>query len=68
MPSPATAAQTAIAFGRSSSGKMLVMIDSVVGMIPAAPTPIRAREAISSVELPDERGEHRAGAEDQRAR
>ena len=53
MPIPATAAQMAIAFGRSSAGKMLVMIDSVVGMIPAAPTPIRARDAISSVALPD---------------
>jgi hypothetical protein len=27
------------------------MIDSVVGMIPAAPMPISAREAISSIEL-----------------
>ena len=53
MPIPDTAAQIAIAFGRSSLGKMLVRIDSVVGMIAAAPTPIRAREAISSVELPE---------------
>ena len=51
MPIPATAAQTAIALGRSSLGKMFVMIESVVGMIAAAPTPISAREAISSVEL-----------------
>ncbi len=49
MPIPDTAAQMAIAFGRSSSGKMFVRIDSVVGMIAAAPTPIRAREAISWV-------------------
>ena len=53
MPSPATAAQMAIALGRSSEGKMFVRIDSVVGMIPAAPTPISARDAISSVALPD---------------
>ena len=32
---------------------MFVRIESVVGMIAAAPTPIRAREAISSVELPE---------------
>jgi hypothetical protein len=31
----------------------LVRIDSVVGMMAAAPTPIRARDAISAVELPD---------------
>jgi hypothetical protein len=50
MPIPATAAQIAIALGRSWSGKMFVRIESVVGMIAAAPTPIRARDAISSVE------------------
>ena len=49
-PMPDTAAQTAIAFGRSDAGKMLVRIESVVGMIPAAPRPISAREAISMVE------------------
>jgi hypothetical protein len=32
---------------------MFVRIDSVVGMIAAPPTPIRARDAISSVELPE---------------
>ena len=53
MPSPATAAQAAIAFGRSSAGKMFVRIDSVVGMIPAAPRPISAREAISIVASPE---------------
>ena len=47
------AAQIEIALGRSSGGKMLVRIESVVGMIPAAPTPISARDAISSVALPD---------------
>jgi hypothetical protein len=52
MPIPATAAQAPMALGRSSSGKMLLITDSVVGMIPAAPTPIRARAAISSVALP----------------
>ena len=49
MPIPATADQMAIAFGRSFSGKMLVRIERVVGMIAAAPTPIRARDAISCV-------------------
>ena len=49
MPRPATAAHAAIAFGRSSAGKMFVRIDSVVGMMPAAPRPIRPREAISMV-------------------
>jgi hypothetical protein len=53
MPIPATAAQIAIAFGRSSSGKMFVRIESVVGMMPAAPTPITARAAISSPAVPD---------------
>ncbi len=50
-PSPATAAQMAIARGRSDAGKMLVRMESVVGMIPAAPTPISARDAISAEEL-----------------
>src|SRR3954453_20270641 len=49
MPSPDTAAQAAIAFGRSLDGKMFVRIDSVVGMLPAAPSPMRAREAMSVV-------------------
>src|SRR3954467_9843458 len=49
MPSPDTAAQAGIAFGRSFAGKMFVRIDSVVGMIPAAPRPISARDAISVV-------------------
>ncbi len=49
IPIPETAAQMAIAFGRSFEGKMLVRIESVVGMIPAAPRPMSAREAISHV-------------------
>ena len=44
---PVTLAQMAIAFGRSCAGKMLMMIDSVDGMISAAATPISARHAIS---------------------
>ena len=48
-PSPDTAAQMAIAFGRSFDGKMFVRIDSVVGMIAAAPRPMSAREAMSMV-------------------
>ena len=46
-PMPATAAQMPIAFGRSSAGKTLVMIDSVVGMISAPPTPMSALVAMS---------------------
>ena len=47
MPSPATAAQMPIAFGRSWAGKTFVRMDSVEGMMSAPPTPIRARLAIS---------------------
>ncbi len=47
IPSPDTAAQIPIAFGRSSAGKTLVRTDSVEGMMNAPPTPIRARLAIS---------------------
>ena len=46
-PSPATAAQMPIAFGRSFAGKTFVRIESVVGMISAPPMPIAARVAIS---------------------
>jgi hypothetical protein len=46
-PSPATAAQTPIAFARSRAGKTFVAIDSVVGMMNAPPTPMSARLAIS---------------------
>ena len=53
MPSPETPAQIAMAFGRSCAGKMFVRIESVVGMIAAAPRPISPRDAISSVADPD---------------
>ena len=43
----AVADQIAIAFARSSRGKMFEMIESVAGMISAAPTPITARTLIS---------------------
>ncbi len=42
-----TLAQIAMAFGRSYAGKMLMMIDSVDGMINAAAAPITARLPIS---------------------
>ena len=48
-PTPANAAHTAIAFGRSWNGKLFMMIDRVAGMMNAAPTPITARAAISCV-------------------
>src|SRR3954468_9255057 len=57
MPSPDTAAQAAIALGRSFDGKMFVRIDSVVGMIPAAPRPMRAREVMSMVASVDSAAE-----------
>ena len=41
------ATQTPMARGRSASGKRVVMTDSVVGMIAAAPTPISIRTTIS---------------------
>ena len=47
MPIAAMPAQMPIALPRSSRGKTFVMIDSVAGMISAAPTPIAARIAIS---------------------
>ena len=46
-PMPATAAQMPIAFARSSAGKTLVMIDSVVGMISAPPMPMSDLVAMS---------------------
>ena len=67
MPMPATAAQMAIAFGRSCAGKMLVRIESVVGMIPAAPRPISAREAISWSRSVDRAASDRSGPEDDEA-
>ena len=46
-PPPATPTQTPIARGRSLSGNDVVMTESVVGMIAAAPTPISARAPMS---------------------
>ena len=57
MPSPATAAQMPIAFGRSSAGKTLVRIESVDGMISAPPIPMSARLAISASGASGERRE-----------
>ncbi len=51
-PAPANPAQTAMARGRSSGGKIDVMSDSVAGMMNAAPMPITARLAISWEALP----------------
>jgi hypothetical protein len=48
-PTPTIAAHSPIAFARfTGSGKMLVINDSVVGKMTAAPTPIAARAAISA--------------------
>src|SRR6266516_1696525 len=52
IPSPDTPAQIAIAFARSPAGKTFVRIESVDGMMNAAPTPIRARVEISAVAEP----------------
>jgi hypothetical protein len=46
-PIAAIAAQTLIAFPRSSCGKTSMMIESVEGMISAPPTPIAARAPMS---------------------
>jgi hypothetical protein len=48
MPTPARPDQMPIALPRSSAGKTFVMIESVAGMIRAAPTPMAARAAITS--------------------
>ena len=50
---PAVADHRPIALPRSSTGKTMVMIDSVAGMMKAPPTPMNARVAISWVELSD---------------
>src|SRR5215216_6176212 len=47
IPTAARAAQIAIALARSSPVKRLAMIESVAGMISAAPTPMAARTAIT---------------------
>ena len=49
MPTAASAAQIAIAFPRSVPVNRLAMIERVAGMISAAPTPIAARTAITSL-------------------
>ena len=46
LPPPAKPAQMPIALARSSGGKLDVMIDSVTGMIIAAPTPATTRATI----------------------
>ncbi len=47
MPSEKTLDQTAIALGRSVSVKMSATIESVDGLARAAPSPMKARSAIS---------------------
>ena len=47
-PAPAKPAQMPTALARSSGGNTLVMVDSVPGMISAAPIPMSARSAMSS--------------------
>ncbi len=72
-PPPATPTQTPMAFGRSSTGKEVVITDSVVGMIAAAPMPISARSAISwagslvSMPRPGSDAEHGEAADEQLA-
>ena len=70
-PAPAKPDQMPIARARSSSGKVEVMIDSVTGMIIAAPTPAITRAMSSISTVVDERsadvgeGEHdEAGEQD----
>ena len=48
-PAPTTPTQTPTAWALSSGGNDVVMIDSVVGITSAAPTPIAARSPISVV-------------------
>jgi hypothetical protein len=47
MPPAAVPAQMPIARPRSSSGKVVMMMDRVAGMISAAPTPIAVRVPMS---------------------
>jgi len=51
MPTAASAAQIPIALPRSSGGKTFAMIESVAGMISAAPTPISARMTMTSPDV-----------------
>ena len=53
-PAPANPAQIPTALGRSSGGNTLVIVDSVPGMISAAPIPMIARTAISWDGVPTE--------------
>ena len=58
-PPPAMPTHTPMACGRSSSGKEVVMTDSVVGMIAAAPTPISIAHDDELVGVGDEEPERR---------
>ena len=51
-PAPAKPAQMPTALARSSGGNTLVMVDSVPGMSSAAPIPMSARSAMSSLGEP----------------
>ena len=51
-PAPAKPAHTAMALPRSWGGKTTVRMDSVAGMISAAPSPITARRAMSCIGSP----------------
>ena len=48
-PTPANAAQIAIAFGRSSGGNTCARTDNVAGMTNAAPMPMNARATINAL-------------------
>ena len=61
---PDTAAQVAIARGRSFSGNRLVISDSVAGIISAPPRPMRPRTTISWIGLEPHRRRGRPEAED----
>ena len=50
-PAPAKPAHTPIALARSSGGKLDVMMESVTGMIIAAPTPANERATIMATAL-----------------
>ena len=51
MPMALTEPHAAIALGRSDAGKTSAMMDSVLGIMNAAPTPMNARSAMSCVAL-----------------
>ena len=52
MPTPVTADQAAMAWGRSRGGNTELMIDSVAGITNAAPRPITTRATISMLVPP----------------